>query len=549
MATSTFLHRSRRFAGLGAVALSCWLDSLASAAGPVVTYLVPSGAARGSTVTVNVGGTLGKWPVRVWSERDDVQFVAAEKGKLKVTVSPETPPGVCWLRLYDEDGASGLRPFVIGTVAESLEQEPNDGPDRVPAVTLPSVVHGQLAKRGDVDAFAVTLKTGDRLVAALQANRVLGSPMDGVLQVCSAEGFVLAQNDDAGGLDPLLVFNAPRDGNYLVRTFAFPATPDSSIAFAGAETFVYRLTLTTSGYLDHAAPFAVTAGVSTEVQLLGWNVPDEARRLTLPPPSGSTVRVFHPLLAGALDLPVVAHTTLVADAAAAPQPVTLPVSITGRLAPRQVDRFRFPAVKGRKVRLRVESRELGLPLDPVLRLLDAAGQQVAEVDDQGTARDGELTYAPPADGTYEATVRDLHGRGGDRFAYRLTASEVTPDVVVRLAADTFAVARGKSVEIPVTIDRRDGFAEPLSIVAEAPAGCEAAPVESAATGDSAKAVKLTLNAKAEAASGVLRFFATNASGVRRPVRFAVTGLGAEHAAAWLTVSEAQAANKGVRSIN
>ena len=41
------------------------------------------------------------------------------------------------------------------------------------------------------------------IVAVMDANRTLGSPMDGLLQVVSPRGFVLAQNDDSNGLDPL----------------------------------------------------------------------------------------------------------------------------------------------------------------------------------------------------------------------------------------------------------------------------------------------------------------------------------------------------------
>ena len=50
--------------------------------------------------------------------------------------------------------------------------------------------------------------------------------MDAVLQVVSAKGFVLAQNNDAVGRDPRIVFEAPTTGTYIVRLFAFPSTPE-----------------------------------------------------------------------------------------------------------------------------------------------------------------------------------------------------------------------------------------------------------------------------------------------------------------------------------
>ena len=108
-----------------------------------------------------------------------------------------------------------------------------------------------------MDGFAVNLSRGQTLVASVEAARHLGSPMDAVLQVVSTDGFVLAQNDDDVGRDPRIVFEAPAAGTYIVRLFAFPATPDSSIRFAGGSAFVYRLTLTTGGFLDYAFPLAV----------------------------------------------------------------------------------------------------------------------------------------------------------------------------------------------------------------------------------------------------------------------------------------------------
>src|SRR5207249_3560288 len=130
------------------------------------------------------------------------------------------------------------------------ESEPNDDPTRPQRIETPRVtVNGKLGRTGDVDGFAVPLKKGQTLVAALEANRRLGAPLDGLLQVVSSQGFVLAENDDAPDRDPLLAFEAPADGTYLVRTFAFPAEPDARIGFAGGDAFVYRLTLTTQGFL------------------------------------------------------------------------------------------------------------------------------------------------------------------------------------------------------------------------------------------------------------------------------------------------------------
>ena len=124
-------------------------------------------------------------------------------------------------------------PFVVGTLPEMLEQEPNNGLDQVQESQLPVTINGRLERSGDIDVYAVRLQKGETLVASLEANRILASPMDGVLQICDDAGFVIEQNDDCRGLDPQMAFTAPRDGAYRLRVFAFPSTPNSTIRFAG----------------------------------------------------------------------------------------------------------------------------------------------------------------------------------------------------------------------------------------------------------------------------------------------------------------------------
>src|SRR5204862_6902571 len=130
---------------------------------------------------------------------------------------------------------------------------------------------------------------GQTLVASLEANRTLRSPMDSVLQVVSPDGIVVEQNNDYHGLDPQAAYAVPKDGLYVVRVFAFPKEPDGTIGFAGGEAYVYRLTVTTGGFADHALPLAVPRSKPGKVRLVGWNIPDAARLLSVPLRDGETV--------------------------------------------------------------------------------------------------------------------------------------------------------------------------------------------------------------------------------------------------------------------
>src|SRR5690606_35080639 len=115
--------------------------------------------------------------------------------------------------------------LVVQSEPVTLEAEPNDHPAQTTAVAMPATVVGRLEKNEDVDGFRVALESGQTLVASCLAHRVLGSPMDAVLQLCDADGNVLAQSDDERGIDPQIVYNAAERRELIVRLFAFPETP------------------------------------------------------------------------------------------------------------------------------------------------------------------------------------------------------------------------------------------------------------------------------------------------------------------------------------
>lgn len=506
------------------VALSFAGGSPLLAKPPTLTSLFPGGAARGQVVTVTAAGSFDHWPVMGWAEGAGVTIEAgSKKPELTFRVALDAEPGVHWIRLYDEEGATALRPFVVGMLPEITEVEPNDLSKSPQVIAPPSAtINGRLARRGDVDGFAVTLAKKQILVADLEANRYLGSPMDAVMQVVSASGFVLAQNDDAIGCDPRILFEAPTDGTYTVRLFAFPEIPDSSIAFAGGDAFIYRLTLTTGGFLEDLFPLAVSREGATSVQAIGPNIPEAARLLsvTAPDDGRAAIRMFHPLLAGTDDVQVVSYPAAVETEPgdpANPQTLPIPSALSGRIDPAgDQDTFQIALRQGDQRVIRVESRSLGLPLDPVLRMCDAAGKTLAESDDVGEGRDPELTFMAPADGLYRVNVRDLNGRGGARFAYLLRVLVPEPDFDVSLAADRFDVTPGKPTKVAVTVTRKTGFSGPIEITADGlPAGISASPQISKPGDPSEKSVTLEFVADVGTRSGPFRVMARSVEGVSR----------------------------------
>src|SRR5436190_7677340 len=126
-----YLVRSTQYEAIVALALTLIGSQSAHAAPPKVNNLFPAGGQRGQLVTVTASGDFSNWPVQVWSDRQGITATAeTDKGKLRVDIAPDAIPGTYWLRLFNSDGTSVLKPFIVGTLAERGESEPNDAPDK-----------------------------------------------------------------------------------------------------------------------------------------------------------------------------------------------------------------------------------------------------------------------------------------------------------------------------------------------------------------------------------------------------------------------------------
>jgi hypothetical protein len=510
-----------------------------SSAAPNITHLFPAGGQRGTTVEVTAAGTFDKWPVKVWVGGKGITAEAAkEKGKFRVSVAADAVPGVYWLRPHDDTGGGNLRPFVVGTLTEAAEAEPNDEPGKPQPLDPGVVVNGRLAKNGDVDCYAVRLKKGQTLVAAVEANITLRSPMDGVLQVLSPGGFVLAQSNDVRDLDPRLVFTAPADGTFVVRVFAFPATPDSGIRFSGGDTFIYRLTVTTGAFADFPLPLAVERGKSAAVALTGWNLPESARPIPVraDDPEADEAVVSAQGVANPVSVRVVPH--LAFDATSrptGPEPLRPPIAVTSRIEkPGGSARFTVRGQKGKPLSARVEARPFGLPLTPVVRVADPSGKQLARGEPGKLNEDATVKFTPPADGDYAVEVRDIHGGGGDRFAFLLRIELDDPDFALSVSADRFTVTPGKPTDVAVTVTRSGGFDREIELSAVG----LAAGVTAGGKPGSGKTLTLRLTADKSGAAGTFRIVgkAKGAGGPRRVARAAVGDFGATTPDIWVTAA-------------
>ena len=106
----------------------------------------------------------------------------------------------------------------------------------------------------------------------------------------------------------------------------------------------------------------------------------------------------------------------------AASPVTLPVTINGRIFPREdVDDWSFAAKKGQVITCEVNAARLGSGLDSRLEVLDPQGRVIAENADT-FGLDSFIRFTAPEDGTYLVRIHDIRFEGLQHYVYRLTIS-------------------------------------------------------------------------------------------------------------------------------
>jgi len=173
---------------------------------PFVTGIFPLGGRAGARTKVELKG----WNLPL----NKLTMNARGKG-----------PGIYPLSVRKGELVSNVAPFMVDTLPERLEKEPNNSPKKAQKVKLPIIMNGRIDQPGDWDVFSFKGRAGDEVVAEVCARR-LDSPLDSVLKLTDAQGRQLAFNDDhedkGSGLethhaDSLLTATLPANGTYYVQ--------------------------------------------------------------------------------------------------------------------------------------------------------------------------------------------------------------------------------------------------------------------------------------------------------------------------------------------
>jgi len=152
------------------------------------------------------------------------------------------------------------------------------------------------------------------------------------------------------------------------------------------------------------------------------------------------------------------------DGAPLPENVALPLTINGRVFPREdVDLWRFNALRGQTIRCEVNAARLGSPLDSQLEILDNQGRLLASNSDHFGA-DSLIVFTAPADGAYQVRIRDAAFGGLQSYVYRLTLSSL-PYVT---SVYPLGARRGSTVDVLLGGVNVPAAPVKLAIPAEAP---------------------------------------------------------------------------------
>jgi hypothetical protein len=528
--------------------------------------IFPLGGAAGSEVLLEMAGKDLDDVKGLHFDHPGLRAELVKPNQFRVRIAPDVPAGTYDVRAVGKYGISAGRLFAVSRgLTEVAEAEPNDTPDKAQRVPLNCAINGNSDGNGD-DFFRFPARKGQRVAIDCQAFR-LDSTLRATLVLSAADGRVLAQSRPYYDLtDPLLDFVAPDDGDYVVRLH--------DMTYSGG--LPYRLVISDRPHIENVFPAAVRPGETTELTVLGRNLPGgkpaagqvvqdlPLEQVTVPfsaprepaallrfdflnPPAAPSLtlrglEVRPPGLEGALNPALLAYADYPVtserepnDSADRPQVLALPAVVSGRFdRPGDADWYGVHLKAGESIAVEVWCERLGLPGDPFVIVTDARGKELTAFDDHGINfealaqfnRDPVGTFTAPAAGDYRLLVQERYNHGGPRFRYVLAVGKPRPDFYPVVIHETNpepscpVVRQGGSASYVLCLNRRH-FGGPVTVEADGlPPGVTCPPVHVSPQTEFANVI-FTAAADAPEWSGAVRLRAwadIDGKRVERPVR-------------------------------
>ena len=427
-----------------------------------------------------------------------------KKLRVRVTVAPDAALGARELRVVTPTGVSEPVALNVDFLRQVTETGRNNDTNHAQLVELPAAIHGVIKESAQSDFFRFKARKEQRLIFDVEAFRS-GSPLDSSLALLDAGGKEVARSEDANGLDSLIDFTVPEDGDYLLQIRDF--------RYQGGNDFKYRIIAGELPYLDNIFPLGAKRGQAVEVALHGRNLDDltsmKLKVESTAPLGRQEIRAHtakgysNPVLFEVGGLNEFNETEPNNDLTNA-NPVNLPLVINGRIqGEKDVDQFKFKVEKDQTFIFEVEASRFGSPLDAVLYLTDAKGS-VLQQNDDSVGSDARIEHRFTESGEYVIKIRDLLERNGEDFAYRLVVRAPRQDFSVSFDPDTPRLYRGGRTVVRVEVQRQGGFDGAVEAWLEnLPPGVVAEPL--LVPGDSTTSPLIVLQAGGDTAPGHYAF--------------------------------------------
>ena len=262
-----------------------------------------------------------------------------------------------------------------------------------------AIINSEIDVNSDVDIYQFQLNAGDGIILDIDASE-FGSNLDPILRLFDGLGNELAVNDDSSGLDSLIGFAASTTGDYYVgvSSFAnFEYDPISGGGSDGGSTGNYELNFsivetTPDDDPDNTISEAVDSSISSDGQ--------------------STVAIDE---------------TIDPDG--------------------DVDIYEFPLVAGDTVTLDINASTLGTGLDPILRLFNTDGNELA-VNDDSSGLDSFISFTADTTDDYYVGVSGFSNfdydpiNGRNDFPFPDDGSEFFSSGDYELVISTFNTIEG-----------------------------------------------------------------------------------------------------------
>jgi len=460
-----------------------------------IGYVYPAGGQRGHQVEVVVGGqNLGdvkgvfvngkgvtgtiieKIPVDLKEknlrikEQDIPQI--EEKVRVRIVIGKNAETGLHDFRLVTESGFSNRIFFDVNELPGVNEAEPNDKPANACLMPkLPCVINGQILP-GERDCFRFSASKGEILVCHTKARLLVPYLADAVpgwfqpiLTLRNAAGKEVAYNDDFGdNPDPVIIYNVPQTGEYTLEI--------KDAVYRGREDFVYRISVGEIPFVTSVFPLGGKLGATTKVALEGVNLSKNFVKLKVSKEAGN--KLFFTAKGKGLHSNSVAFGTSGGNEltenndnkSSNAMLVTRGSTVNGMITkPGEEDWYVVEGKKGENIVIEIMAHRLGSLLDADLTLYDLNNKVLAQADDFQDKSEGletfhadpRMTYKFVKNGKVFIRVRDVLGKGGVAYGYRLFEGKPQPDFDLRINPSSFVINQAGTSTFTVFALRKFNF--------------------------------------------------------------------------------------------